>query len=80
MFFMFCGLNVIYTIIIDKSIFDNTDVYIGNWVVYVIIAYKLPTTLPIITLINLGFIFKIIAVAYKIIVFITKFSKNIISI
>ena len=60
--------------------FDIIDVYICNSVTYVIIAYMLPIALASITLIVLGFIFSIIADAYKIIAFITKFSKNITSI
>ena len=74
-----CGLNVRYTIIIASTAFDIADVYIGISIIYVIIAYKLPIALEKITLIILGFIFNIIAVAYNIIVFIIKFSKNIIS-
>ena len=55
------------------------DVYINIFVTYVIIAYILPIALDNITLINFGFIFNNIPVAYNIIEFIIKFSKNITS-
>ena len=80
MFFIFCGLNAIYTITIAKIPFEIIDVYIDNSVTYVIIAYILPIALEITTLIILGLNFNIIEVAYIIIEFIIRFSKNTISI
>ena len=77
---MFWGLKPIYTIIIDKMPFDIAEVYIGISDIYVIIAYILPSVLANTILIQLDFIFNIIAVAYNIIAFIIKFSKNITSI
>lgn len=80
MLFMFDGLKATYTITIAKIHFTIIVVYIANFVRYVIIAYILPIILDIIILVTFGFIFNIIEVAYKIIEFIIKFSKNIISI
>ena len=80
MILTFCGLNATYTITIAKIIFEIIDVYIGNSVIYVIIAYILPIALEITTLIILVLSFNIIEVAYIIIEFIIKFSKNTISI
>jgi len=71
-----CGLKPIYTITTANIIFAIIDVYNGSCIIYVIIAYMLPTALDIIILIILGLTFNNIAVAYKIIEFIIKFSKN----
>ena len=64
---------------IDNKIFEIMDVYIFKFVIYRMIAYILPMILDIKILINLVFIFKIIAAAYKMILFMITFSKKITS-